>query len=313
MFHLRLCSLGCVAMLTFAGNPVFSQDNSVQEKPSRTEGIAESEAPQVTVLEPGEEPRTKLRYKFQPDAGYDMVMEMSMTMVMELAGQKQPKSKVPATRTTMSMQNTEITSEGNLIYEFELTKSEVLAGEGDNPLLVQQMQAQLGASKGISGSATITPRGITLDAKIDVPANVTPQLRSTMNSLRQSMNQMSAPLPEEAVGLGAVWKIEMPIQMPQMKLHQTAIYKLVKIDGDVVSFDVTLTQTAPPQQMKLPGVPANIQVKLESMESTGSGNMQLNLSEIVPTSDMKMETKNAVSAGGQRVKSEVEMEVKIHP
>ncbi|MCA8999002.1 MAG: hypothetical protein KDA80_18525 [Planctomycetaceae bacterium] len=296
-------------LLPLIAVPLCAQEESPRSKSGET---TEPSIPKVTVIEPGSEPRTELRYKFQPDADYKMIMEMSMSMAMELAGQKQPKTQIPTTRSIMTMHNKEVSSDGNLTYEFELTDTEILPGEGVNPLVVNLMKQQLDATKGMEGSATVTPRGLTLSADFKLPPNVTPQLRSMMDNMRQSIQQMSAPLPEEAVGVGAVWKIEMPIQMPQMKLTQVATYKLTKLEGDLAHFDVKITQTAPPQKMNPPGAPANIQVQLESMESSGSGKMQLNLTEVVPTSEMKIETKNTVSAAGQRVKTDLEMEMKIH-
>ena len=54
-------------------------------------------------------------------------------------------------------------------------------------------------------------------------------------------------------------------------------------------------------------------VSLESFASSGTGVMEMKLTELVPTSSINIETANVVSDARQTVKTKVRCEMKIHP
>ncbi|MHC4537188.1 MAG: hypothetical protein ACYS6K_24845, partial [Planctomycetota bacterium] len=161
----------------------------------------------VKLLDAGAEPRTALRYKFQANQSEKIVMEMSMAMAMETGGQKQPETQVPVTQMTMTIDSKEVSAEGNLHYEFELEQVEVLPKPGINPAMVNAMKQKTSSMQGMRGSATVTSRGFTKDNEIKLPAGIDPQMKQSIDNMKQSMNQMSAPLPEEPVGIGARWQV----------------------------------------------------------------------------------------------------------
>ena len=156
--------------------------------------------PTVKLLNPGAEPRTALRYKFQANRTDDMVMEMNMAMAIQIGAQKQPETQIPVTRTTMIIDSKDVSPEGDLHYEFELQQVEVLPKPGANPAVVDAMKQQMNSMQGLSGSATVTSRGFTKDVEIKIPPGVSPQIRQFMDNMKQSISQMSAPLPKEPVG-----------------------------------------------------------------------------------------------------------------
>ncbi len=263
----------------------------------------------VKLLDPGAQPRTALRYKFQANRTEKMVMETSMAMAMEMGDQKQPETQMPATRMTMTIDSKEVSPEGDLHYEFELVQVEVLPKPGANPVMVNAMKQQMSSMQGLSGSATVTSRGFTKDVEIKLPPGIDPQIRQSMEQMKQSMNQMSAPLPEEPVGRGARWQVTMPVETPAMKLTQIATYTLSEIQGDKVKFDITIKQSAPPQEIDTPGA----KVLLESLKTSGKGTVELQMTNLVPTSNINMTTTNVVSANNQKIKTTMRMEMKIHP
>ncbi len=93
----------------------------------------------VKLLDPGAQPRTALRYKFQANRTEKMVMEISMAMAIEIGDQKLPETQVPASRMTMTIDSKEVSPEGDLHYEFELVQVEVLPKPGANPAMVNDL------------------------------------------------------------------------------------------------------------------------------------------------------------------------------
>ena len=267
----------------------------------------------VKLLDPGAQPRTALRYKFQANRTEKMVMETSMAMAMEIGDQKRPETQVPATRMTVTIDSKEVSPEGDLHYEFELEQVEVLPKPGANPAMINAMKQQMSSMLGLSGSATVTSRGFTKDVEIKPPPGIDPQIRQSMDEMKQSMNQMSAPLPEEPVGIGARWQVTMPVETAAMKLTQVATYTLSQIQGDKAKVDITIKQSAPPQEIDTPGAAPGVKVSLESLKSSGKGTVELQMTNLVGTYNLNMTTTYIVSANNQKIKTTMRVGMKIHP
>jgi len=276
----------------------------------KTDAVTETT---VTLLDPGAEPRTALRYKFQANRSDEMAMEMKMAMAMEMGGQKMPETQMPTMLMTMTIDAGEVSPEGDLRYDFELSEVEVVSKPGENPMMVSAMKQQVNSMKGMTGAATVTSRGFSRDAEIKLPAGVDAQSKQVMDNMRQSINQMSAPLPEEPVGKGARWQVTMPMDTPAMKFTQIATYTLTEIDGDKVKCDVAITQSAPPQDVNAPGLPPGMKVSLKSLDTSGTGTIEMQMTDLVPTSNVKVTTINVVVANEQEIKTTTRVETSIHP
>ena len=118
---------------------------------------------------------------------------------------------------------------------------------------------------------------------------------------------------DEPVGKGARWQVTMPMDTPQMKFTQTATYVLSEIQGDKVKFDITLTQSAPRQEIVAPGAPQGTKMMLESLKSSGKGTMELDMTTLIPISDINMTLTTIISANQQKMETTMRMGMKIHP
>ena len=240
-------------------------------------------------------------------------MEMKMAMATEVGDQKQPETQLPATISRMTIEPKDVSPDGDLHYEFELDQFEIKSEPGTNPMIVNAMKQQAGNMKGMKGSATVTSRGIFKDAQFTPPPGMDPKVSQFMETMKDSMNQMSAPLPENPVGVGAVWQMTTPIDTPVMKLSQVVTYTLTDVQGDTVKLDVAIEQSAPEQEIKAPGAPAGTEIVMDSLESSGVGTLEVHMTSLVPTSEMNMTTTTAMTTGGQKIKATMRMAIKIHP
>ena len=267
----------------------------------------------VKLLDAGAQPRKALRYKFQAGRSETMVMVMKTSMAMEMGDQKQPETKIPTTQMAMTIESKEVSPGGDMRYEFKMDKVDVLADPGANPMMVNAIKQSLNSLVGMSGWATVTPRGFTTDAEIKMPDGIDPLTEQAMDNTKQSMKQMSAPLPAEPVGKGARWRVIMPLETNGMKIMQTAAYELLEVQGDKVKFDVEITQSAESQEMNMPGTPPGTKMSLESLTTSGKGTVELQMTDLVPTSDLNMTTTNVVSANNQRIKTTMKIGMKFYP
>jgi hypothetical protein len=158
------------------------------------------------------------------------------------------------------------------------------------------------------------PRGRVTNATTKVPPTVPAQVAQMMGSMQQSLGQIVAPFPEEAVGPGASWDVATHASVNGITLDQTARYQLASIDGDRGTAKISLTQTAAPQEIKAPGMPAGVVTKLRKLASTGAGTLTFDLGQLVPvaaTMTVTSDTSMTVSMGGNDQAIDMKMEMSM--
>jgi hypothetical protein len=248
---------------------------------------AEKDPPaEVKLLEAGKEPRKALR--LHPAVGQVEELDMKLTMALEMiAGdQKSPPTKLPPMQMIMSMKVKDVAANGDIRYEFTLTKTDVLAGPGTEKQVVEAMKGALSKLDGMSGEAVVTDRGFTKDAKFNLPPGADDQTKTVLQGMEQALQQIGAPLPEEPVGPGAKWRFTTRVTQNGIRITQSATYELTKIAGDLMSCKVTVEQSAPKQ--KVPS-PLGVTVDLLSLKSQGDGTSDMELTHLAPrTSVMKL-------------------------
>jgi hypothetical protein len=112
------------------------------------------------------------------------------------------------------------------------------------------------AFEGITGHSTMSNRGIVKDLELEIPDAVSPQVRQMMDSMKQSFAQLSAPVPEEAVGVGAKWETKTRLAVNGPVIDQTATMTVVALAGNKATLDVKLVQTGKPQKFTANGITA---------------------------------------------------------
>jgi len=273
--------------------------------------------PGLTVLDTGTAPRRELRYQFDSESAESAAMDMNINMSMSMGGIQIPQMNMPTIRMVVSLGEVEMSADGTARYEFEIGSMELIDTASSDPALANAVRASLGQVPGISGWARVNSRGATLGGGVNLGDGIDPQLSQVFDSAEQSLQQMSAPLPEEPVGVGAQWRVVQDLQSGGFDVSQTATYTIVAMQGQNVTLDVAMTQTAPAQVVEMPGMPPGAGANLESLESSGTGSMQIDLTRFMPTSNvnLSMAIALAISAGGgnQRIDMNLQTDMSISP
>lgn len=269
---------------------------------------------EVTLEEPGDEPRRELRYA--PEVGEtqrtEMTMEMSMTMQMQ--GVQAPSQSIP--KITYLFETTVDRVEGDVIhYSGRYIEVSVADEPGVNPQMKQMMEQELAQFEGAEFTAETTTRGVLRSAKFNLP-QASPNTQQMIQSLERSFDQMSAPLPEEPVGVGAEWVVNSAPTFDGISFQQSTTNRLQSLDNDTASIDSTFELTAGEQNVEAPGLPPNVTVRLIDARATGEGELELVLTSMTPTSssittDLNMEMEIRMPQGQQQVKQQVQTTVEI--
>jgi len=263
------------------------------------------------LLQAGSEPRKALR--LSPKAGDKQTMGMTLKIAiqMKMAEMEMPAMKIPAITSDTTATITDVSAAGDIAFETAVANA-AIADDGDTePQMADAMKASLDSFKNMSGSGKLTSRGITLANDLKIPSGVNPQARQTLDQMQESLERVSTPLPEEAVGPGAKWEAKTTVKSQGMTINQTATYEIVSIDGDRVTLATTISQTAANQKIANPSLPG-MKVEVVKMSSTGGGKTILDLTKILPvegTMDIKTAMTMKIPAGGEQQTMDMNMEM----
>jgi hypothetical protein len=272
--------------------------------------------PVVTLIDPGAEPRKPLRYAFQKKAE-SVEMDMKMSMAMNVGGRASPMMTMPTIRMTLELKPESIDKDGTVTATVLAKKAEVLKDAPVPPEVLTKLSEQIQGMVGLKGRAVITSRGFTKEASMEAPPNAAPQLKQILDSMKDSLRDMSMPLPEEPVGKNAKWEVKTVI-VSQLTTAQKATYTAKELGAKSATLDATVVQNAPPQRVQTPpNMPAGALVHLDSHSASGSGTVKLSLDKMTPTSSMKLAAKSVMSitlgADHQDIGTDLAMEMSIKP
>jgi hypothetical protein len=242
----------------------------------------------VTLISAGAAPRSALRYTVSAGDKQHMDMTMNMSMSMDMGGMSMPAMTLPDMKMGADLVVTDVSPAGDLTFTIAYTG--VTVGAGADPAIAAQLQTMSDNIKSFKGSATLNNRGVTRTANFDLGKMADSQVGQMMKSMSDQLKNMSTPLPEEEVGVGARWESRQALDANGMKMFQKTQFELVAFDGKTATLKTKIEQTAPPQAISNPAMPPDADVQLQQMTSAGSGTMTLRLNGLVPTSDISVES-----------------------
>jgi hypothetical protein len=285
-------------------------------KQTRTTSLTK---PQVFLIDAGIAPRKQLRFTPKVNGRERANMTLNMDMSMSLDNQSMPMSPTPGTLITIDTQVMKVAPNGDIHYEFTYSDVKVVGNTNTPREMVDYMRSQIKGLIGTKGTVVVDNRGQTKQASVTLPPNLPPTLRQSMEQITDSLEQISSPLPIEAVGIGGQWRVVNSLNMSGMTLEQTAIYKLVSFKNNTAVLNVTVQQQAPPNQtIKQPNLPAGTNVKLKSYSAKGRGQTiaPLNLlmpqrSHIVIDSNSSMEIEQAGNPRPVPMVTKLSMQIEI--
>jgi hypothetical protein len=266
--------------------------------------------PVVTLLDPGAEPRARLRYKLGQGPQPPMVMDVEMTMAVGLGGATPPPSKIPLTRMTFAFDVSKVEPSGATVAG-KIASCEVLPGPQDRPAVVEAIKKGMAGMVGTEMAMKVTPRGFVREAKVTLPPSTPPEMRAMMDSFQNIYQQATVSFPAEPVGPGARWRVLTAVDSGPVKMQQTALVTLEGRDDRGARLSISAEQTAPPQPLKAPGLPPGASVSLDSYSGQGQGRTQVRLDSVTPEASMNLKTKMASTVVVNETRSQMNMSMDL--
>lgn len=244
-------------------------------------GIDPGQGPQVTMIDPGSEPRSELRFAIDTPSDETMVMSQTQTIDQRIDGTAGPTIGPLTMIFTIDL---DATDAGGGLVVVSSTVTEVALGDDVDPQVATAIESDLQALTEVTTETVVDDRGRALQTTVAGDDALDPAVASVTGQLTES-SQFAVPLPVEAVGGGAVWEVTQELEAGGIPLTQVSRYELLAIDGDDITMTVTGTQDVPPgTPLRDPSGSGAAVGTIAVWDSTTTGTVTISLDRLVPTS-----------------------------
>jgi hypothetical protein len=249
----------------------------------------------IVVSETGGEPRQTLRYNLEAVTAQTTQMDMNLNLNLGMAGQTFDQA-MPTIRTSVSVVEPFVNGDGNLRIGFRMDGM-VMVDNGTpvDPMMREQLDAAFSQMDGFSRIMVIDDCGNLVSSDFDLES-VAPALRQQLESAIHAMQQSVIPLPEEPVGVGAHWTVDMPLSINGMSLAQTTSYEVTEFGEGYVVISSTITQSAVQQLITLSDMPG-ASVELMSYTGSGTGLATVRLDRVMADGTMSLNSNCVMRTG----------------
>jgi hypothetical protein len=286
-----IAGMAAVAFIT-AGLPVQARHGS--QAPA---GFPAAGSPStVTLLSNGAEPRVPLRYKLKAGEKAQMSMTMAMGTTVSMGGAQMMAMELPTMKIGVDVDVQSVAANGDATYGVLFTSMTAEAAPGTDPAMAQMIQGAAGSITGTKGTAIISERGISREAKFSNPG-ADPALAQALSQVSNSLESMSMPFPAEPVGVGAQWEVRQSINSGGISVYQKTTAELVSVTASEVTLKLTVEQTAPAQAMENPAF-GGMKVSIDSYKGSGTGTTTVRFASLVPTAEINSTASMTMSMEG---------------
>ena len=279
-----------------------------------TDGFPVAGAPAIVkLISAGAEPRTALRYVIPKDYKDHMDVSMTMSMSMDMGGLGAQQMDMPTMDMGMDLAASDVSPEGDVTYSVTFTGIKYEPGPNTDPTLLSALQGSTTNLDKMRSTVTVSNRGLTKHVAPDVSALDNQQAAQLVDQMSSSVQSLSAPFPEEPVGVGARWEVRQVMPANGVQMFNKMTVEVVSIDGPNVALKMTIDMSAPSQAISNPMMPPGASVQLDSFTGSGSGTIAFNLARLVPTGEMnqQMAMGMSVSMNGNNMSMQTSNSTKI--
>jgi hypothetical protein len=270
-----------------------SENSEIEIDMTKVDPLAEKIDPakakmQVRLLNAGDGPKTKLRYKHKPGSSWPFSLKYRLAFGIEGGpfanqGFDLPEETVKGTMTVKS-----VSKNGDLNYQAVLEDVQLLemvapqgGGQPERKIVTCTAKVDL----------RVSSRGQVLDKEISTSVEPRPHEKRKITALEEGVASMFVTLPAEAVGSGAEWEELAPAVSKEFDMIQLSHWKLKKMRGDQLDMSVVAARKSKDNILKSIIKNKLVEMPLTSFKSGAQGTFGLSLSNMVPKSEWKLDTR----------------------
>ncbi len=245
--------------------------------------LDEPQAATVTLLDPGRAPRVRLHYAWKVRQKERLTMDLRTALSNDVGDTKQPEIPLPPVRVIVDVDPQTVSPDGELLaYAWHVTWAATIEVQAP-PQVTAGMRAEVAAIEHLRGTGEVDWLGLSRDVSAEpIPVSDAGATGQMVDQIKQTLRDMAAPFPLEAIGLGARWKKVSRLAARDARITQSDTFTLNEIADNAGTLEDTLAQTAPPQILRAPGAPEGAEARMESMLASGNAKIHFNLLRLVP-------------------------------
>lgn len=209
-------------------------------------------APTVELLDAGKGPRKALRTNFEAGAKQTLRVQSDWTIETVYGPLIRIKAVMPSIVYGLETEVKEVSDE-DARFDFRITKVTTKPTIGVKPGQAEGVKNAANSLEGVTGSFSISARGIVEEFAIDAPSGASLFLSDMVDQIQQAIRLSSLPLPAEPVGKGAKWTATQVIEQRTAKIRHTSTFELEGVKGERVRASSTHAAETPAQTLRMPG------------------------------------------------------------
>jgi hypothetical protein len=257
-----------------------------QTVPTVSPTVPTSTPAKLELLDAGATPRQEIKFRPLANSQQTLTMTMGMSMDMVFGETPMPKTNIPKIAMKVDLKVGKIEPSGDINYSFNYSEINAIADRDTPPELTASIQKSMQTLVGFGGDLVIGSDGRVKSQKLKLPKTIEPSMKQSLEQLTKSLEQMSTQLPSQPVGVGAKWQTTNSLTVSDIQLNQSMIYEVVALDASGMTVKCKISQSAPPQNIAVPGAAANsnTKIKVDSLDSTGEGTYVMRFDSLLPVS-----------------------------
>lgn len=240
----------------------------------------------LELLDAGAEPRQEVKFRPLANSQQTTTMTMGMSMDMIFGETPMPKTNIPKIAMKIDLKVGKIEPSGDINYSFNYSEIKAIADKDTPPELTASIQKSMQTLVGVGGDLVVGSDGRVKSQKLKLPKTIEPTMKQSLEQLTKSLEQISTRLPSQAVGVGAKWQTTNSLTVSNIQLNQSMTYEVVALDARGMTVKCKISQSAPPQNIAVPGAAANsnTKIRVDSLDSTGEGTYVMRFDSLLPIS-----------------------------
>ena len=251
-----------------------------QKQATKTQTV---KLPQIEVISTGTGNKEKLRFQSKVGAKQTINVILSKDTLMSIGEFKMPRAKLPNYNIALESTVTKVEPNGDIHYDIEYADVKIQGDAQTRPELIRVISKQIGQIENFRASAIIDNQGRAKKVNYVIPETVDVNIKFLVEQLSNSLQQLSSPVPEEAVGIGAKWRINSDTSINGINLKQTTTYELLNVKNGVATLNVNLQQKETSSQViDYPGLPLDGILTLKSFKANAQGKATIELDKVMP-------------------------------
>ncbi|WP_438028370.1 hypothetical protein [Sorangium sp. So ce233] len=242
----------------------------------------------IEVVDEGSEPRTRLVPKIDPKSEQKLNITLGLRMGgpqgmpnldlgVSLKAEKpadKPKEAASAAAPAASAAPTKVIA--------KVTSATLASMSIGGP--PKELADALAKLKGSALHYDLSPANVVSNQKPELAKDADPGLQPLLAALGEAIALVTPPLPDKPVGAGAYWMVtdRAVASGAQLPVLRYRVFKIEKVEGDVVSLSIDTRQYAEGADLKLPGPNGDVTLTIDRLESSGKGTLAWSPSSFAP-------------------------------